>query len=375
MKAHMHPEPLETRIAPATFLVSAVDLKAVDVGNPTLSAMDQANEINAAANVLVDFAFLAGATDKIFFDSNRNGTQEATDLLLVQIDAGNAMVFLNDRDGDGVFSPDELTGLAVSDGFKGVIKTDVAGSISTVLKPGTNEVLLTGGKFTLEAASIAKLDIEGVVTGTISAGNNITDVTAGKGVYAPFQNSSVNKVLSGTAQNGNTISFGGGAFSVNTFAPLGAGGNITDITLARGANTITAGAGLDGTTGNGANGGAITNVTISDAFEAIAITGGAGGLASASNLATGGTGGAVSGITIGGKVIAGNVSVKSGAGGASNGAAGGNGGDGGGVSGVAISFAQMFGNIDVVSGAGGAASNTVGGNGGASGSLAEVKIT
>ena len=195
MKTHTHPEPLETRIAPATFLVSAVDLKAVDVGNPTLSAMDQSNEINAAANVLVDFAFLAGATDKIFFDSNRNGTQDATDLLLVQIDAGNAMVFLNDRDGDGVFSPDELTGLAVSDGFKGVIKTDVAGSISTVLKPGTNEVLLTGGKFTLEAASIAKLDLAGVVTGTISAGNNITDVTAGKGVYAPFQNSSVNKAV------------------------------------------------------------------------------------------------------------------------------------------------------------------------------------
>ena len=57
---------------------------------------------------------------------------------------------------DGVFSPDELTGLAVSDGFKASIKTDVAGSISTVLEAG--DTVATGGTLTLQSASIAKLD-------------------------------------------------------------------------------------------------------------------------------------------------------------------------------------------------------------------------
>ncbi len=93
--------------------------------------MDQPNEIKAAAAVRnVDAAFLQSMGDKLFFDSNNSGKSEASDLLLVQVNAGKAMVFLNDRDGDGVFSPDELTGLAASDGFRAIIKTDVAGSVS-----------------------------------------------------------------------------------------------------------------------------------------------------------------------------------------------------------------------------------------------------
>ena len=162
MKNHTHPEILEARIAPATFLVSAVDLKVVDTATPTVSAMNLANEINSTTTVGASIGFLAGATDKVFFDANRNGTFEASDLLLVQVDAGKAMIFFTDRDGDGVFSPDELTGLAVGDGFKANIKTDVAGSISTVLN-SNDEVVFTGGKYTLENNSIAKLDIAGVV--------------------------------------------------------------------------------------------------------------------------------------------------------------------------------------------------------------------
>src|SRR6187397_815127 len=114
------PEILESRIAPAIFLVSAADLKVLDVTIPAtpVNAMDLTSETNSATNVSVDVAFLQGTGDKLFFDSNNNGKQDATDMLLVQIDAGNAMIFLDDRDGNGVFSPDELTGLAVSDGFQ-----------------------------------------------------------------------------------------------------------------------------------------------------------------------------------------------------------------------------------------------------------------
>src|SRR5690349_10952527 len=121
-------EPLETRIAPATFLVGGLDLKVRDVTNPAAvtDANDLQTEKDAATNVGVDFAFLQSAGDKLFFDSNFNGKADATDFLLVQVDTGKAMVFLNDRDGDGLFSPDELTGLAVSTNFSATLKGDVA---------------------------------------------------------------------------------------------------------------------------------------------------------------------------------------------------------------------------------------------------------
>src|SRR6188508_1935933 len=101
MKIQPRPEPLEARIAPATFLVSASELLVTDASIPGVSVMDQPNETNSAGNVGVDFAFLMGATDQLVFDSNHNGNLDATDRRLVQIEAGNAMIFLNDRDGDG----------------------------------------------------------------------------------------------------------------------------------------------------------------------------------------------------------------------------------------------------------------------------------
>src|SRR5262245_39551820 len=139
MKICSRPEPLEVRIAPAVFLVSSVDTKVFDLTIPATptDAMNGANELQANTNANSDSAFLMQAGDKLQWDANHNGKADAADPLMVQITSGKAMVFLTDRDSDGAFQMDELTGLAVGNGsgtaFGATIKTDVFGSIATVL--------------------------------------------------------------------------------------------------------------------------------------------------------------------------------------------------------------------------------------------------
>src|SRR4029434_2389790 len=89
-----HPEILEVRIAPATFLVSPNSLIVTDqAGN---DAQDLANEVQAATNDGANSAVLLATGDKLVFDSNRNGKIDKTDALLVQVNGGRAMVFLTD---------------------------------------------------------------------------------------------------------------------------------------------------------------------------------------------------------------------------------------------------------------------------------------
>jgi hypothetical protein len=176
------PEPLEARIAPATFLVSAGTLVNGDALNVTDEAGADAenlpNETTAAANAGADTALLLATNDKLVFDSNRNGKIDGTDALLVQVESGSAMVFLTDFDDNLVFSKTEISGLAVSDGFGGQIKTDVNGTIGTFLT-ASNEVLLTTGRFNLQGGSISSLRVEGAIHGDLIAGGNISDIQIG----------------------------------------------------------------------------------------------------------------------------------------------------------------------------------------------------
>ena len=57
----------------------------------------QARFLVRAVRARFDRDVRLGAADVLVFDSNHNGNLDATDRRLVQIEAGSAMFFLNDR--------------------------------------------------------------------------------------------------------------------------------------------------------------------------------------------------------------------------------------------------------------------------------------
>jgi len=69
----------------------------------------------------------------------------------------------------------------------------------------------------------------------------------GAPVLAGIGETSVGRLSTGTAAAAATYSLGTGNLQVNTFTPTAAGGNITDVTLARGASIVIAGTGATGT--------------------------------------------------------------------------------------------------------------------------------
>jgi hypothetical protein len=363
MKRFISPEPLEARIAPAVFLVSATSPEIFDSsGN---NAEDLPNEIAAQTNVGADAAILMITGDKLVFDANRNNQIDTTDPLFVQVDAGHAMVFLRDLNDDFVFDRTELRGMAVSDAFAGLVQGDVNGNIGTFLT-ATDEVLLTNGRLTLQPSSIATLHISGAVTGNIAAGGNITDLTIGKPILAGAGETSVGRLSTGTEADEVSYNFGNTNLQVNAFTPTGAGGNIGNVTLARGATTIIAGDGASSAIGF--DGGSVTNLKVLDLFSQTSITSGRGGNGTAGNA---GNAGAIEHLTLTGTVSDGPITVASGSG--ANSTGGGNGGAGGLINDVTIQVPQLFGSIEFDAGSGGNAPAT-GGNGGPSGAVQHVTI-
>ncbi len=199
MKTVYSPEPLESRIAPANFLVSATSLQVLD--STGITAEDLPNEVAARTNVDATVAVLMLAGDKLFFDTNRNNQIDKTDPLFVQVDAGASMVFMRDLNDDLVFDRTELRGMAVSDAFAGVVEGDVNGSIGTFLS-ASNEVLLVTNRLTLEPSSIVSLKIQGAVTGNIGAGGSIADLSIGNPLFAGAAETSVGRLSTGTAADG-----------------------------------------------------------------------------------------------------------------------------------------------------------------------------
>src|SRR5438105_13248762 len=159
---HLRFEALESRLAPANLFVSAAALTVKDaVGN---DAQNLASEISAQAATGATKAILLNAGDALVFDSNDNHVRDPQERVLVSVTAGKAMAFVSDGFGPtaSAFDENELSGLAVSDGFKGTVNTDVNGSITTTLD--------ATGQFTqtaLQNASIAGLTIAGRVFGDL----------------------------------------------------------------------------------------------------------------------------------------------------------------------------------------------------------------
>jgi hypothetical protein len=301
------PEILETRIAPATFLVSGTSLEVTDFTTPTgVPAQDSPVENAAQVESGADYAVLLSSGDKLFFDSNGNGKADASDALMASITEGQAMVFFSDETSNLAFNLSEITGLAISDGFSGIIKTDVYGSIVTALD-ATGAFTATGGNLTVLQSSIAKLEISGAVYGSIIAGGDIENLKVGKAIFESFLTPSVEQLLTSDAANGVNIDVGNANFLMAYKGSVANAGNLENVTLDRGATEIQTGNGAaDGT------GGSITNLTILDQFGNLTIETGDGGMAS---KGVGGDGGHISKMKIASKYAGDNISISTGDGG------------------------------------------------------------
>src|SRR5688572_22374116 len=102
-------EILESRIAPATFLVNPRTLEVTDASSGA-SAQDSVPEDFARTFADVDAAFLMASGDKLIFDSNANERADLGETVLVSVVSGQAMIFMTDRDANGLFDPFEITG-------------------------------------------------------------------------------------------------------------------------------------------------------------------------------------------------------------------------------------------------------------------------
>lgn len=254
MKTIPHsPEALESRIAPAQYFLGVNVFDVVDKDEVSV------NDTASAALVGADLAVLLKAGDTLIFDTNANHVFDTGEVVFAKVTGGSALVFAKNIDMDTTVDPDEMTSLAVSDGFNGAIDGSLRGSVVTSLPMSG-----TFDPTKLLDASIAGFTITGRMHGSILAGKNISNVQ----VETDFQavaGLSLEGLRCGTAAHGQTVSYDAGATTKTlafTLTKEGeAGGNITNVTLGHGATDILAGAGNSSKVGNAGNGGTITGLT------------------------------------------------------------------------------------------------------------------
>ena len=178
---------------------------------PATDAQNIASEIAAQTTTGATKAVLLNAGDALVFDQNDNHIRDAQERVLVSATAGKAIVFLSDGFGPtaGAFDQNEVSGLSVSNSFRGVVHTDVNGSITTTID--------SAGQFTpttLQNASIAGLTVDGRVFGDLIAGKNISNVRIGSGLFTSTAEQSVSDILLGTAADQDDVRY---AFLGNPF--------------------------------------------------------------------------------------------------------------------------------------------------------------
>jgi hypothetical protein len=287
------PEPLEHRIAPATIIV----------GNPNLTTDTEYSDAPFVAtsgeNVTDPIALAVGgsgvgepgtfllklsAGDSVIRFTSTGNTE------FIRVIKGSAVAFFVDYNEDNEVQPEELTGLALSKGADVSVKGTVFGDVVTMLDANFS-IDLAEGQTGLGSNEhkIARLAIEDVVGG-IYAGGSITNVSAGN----------VGRLVSGTAANGFTFDFfpdvAGGAGTIAFAADANvAGPNISKVIAKSIGDRIEAGSG-----GASAKGGSISNVQITADSTGLVIQAGNGGNAVAGGKTSGGAGGTLSRIFVGG---------------------------------------------------------------------------
>ena len=343
---------LESRIAPALFFVSGVDLKIRDA-----TGADLPGDTSAATAAGAAKALLLHKGDSLVYDANGDHKVSPGEPVMFIDSAGQSMVFFTDLNSDSKFEPTDFSGLAVGDGFKGTINGVLHGSVATLLR--------TDGGFdatTIQASSIAGITLNGSIDGSVVAGKNITGIVAklppgGNPVALDITRS----IFAGNSFNGGSLSLNGDNKSLMPSYTPGdgeAGGNVSKITLPGGVVGIFAGNAGNSATGDGAKGGDILSINLGGSAEAT-LSAGAGGNATSG---VGGPGGNIIGATI--KIHFGLIGIAGGQGGSST---NGSGGAGGKISGVTLTVLDDGTEGSITGGQGGDAGGT--GTAGAGGAI------
>lgn len=299
-------EALEARIAPAA--LTGINYKAITLGSPQLVKAGEGLSTSA----------------------------DGTGSLLLAVEKGQALVFTTDLNGNGRFDPNEITGVSAGNGLKFTSFVDINGDIVTNLQsngqltdstPGTadrdGKIILNSRIEGITLRSVTQADLPANVSvanrialssysihGFIYAGGGL-GVSGGNGLVidtsgiadqvAKFSGGNVDRqtadvipnvagVLTGTAINGSTFTFGLGQ-PAGKFAPFvptsgQAGGDVIGIRVGAGAdNPLVAltpaayslGVIVTGDGGIGGRGGNVENVTIFGDTGGLRIVAGNGG--------------------------------------------------------------------------------------------------
>lgn len=237
MRPMLRLETLESRDTPVDYFAAGNSLAIETAGGVSVNRPADAALVGATGAVLLR------AGDRLLYDADGDNAVDpfdphtglGADRELVRVDAGRAVVFLRNFDGDIGHEPDEVSGLALSDGFRGTVGTDVRGDVATVLGPG-DALTLAGLTAHVEFATIAGLTVDGRVAGDVLAGNRISNLAVGHNLFVPGTLPSAQVIATGSATDGRTVSFGGpGGFTADYTQPAAvAGGNISNVRLAAG---------------------------------------------------------------------------------------------------------------------------------------------
>jgi len=379
-------EVLEARIAPANIFFNPT-------GDDTIRSYQGFNKQavhqspSSATIAGADHAVLLSPGDKLYVDSTptfvgkktkRHQVVDTNDsVLLLTVSQGTGLAFLTDLDGDDVFDTGELTGLILGNKFRGQAE-DVSGSVATAkLKlpaPGEQK-----GMAVITNSSIESLTVTGSIGGHLLAGNSLAGIDIQS---APDTGFSVESIATGSATSGLDVFFGRNNLTTGQFVPNAKGGDISDVTLAHGTATITAGDGADRSAGGSVKGIAIT--TQAGELQITAGKGGFGGEILRKGLKAG-DGGDIDGVVIESQV-SGSVALTAGEGGYGgyvegvgdddDSYFGGSGGRGGNVSDVTITLAASptpFARFDARGGNGG--EGQIRGNGGNGGSVEAITVS
>lgn len=393
-------ECLEARIAPAVIFLSGDSASVTDKDGVSVNVSGTADDFASTV------AFLVKKGDSVILDTNGNHAVDPGEVEYAKVTGGAAFFFAKDINTNNSFGADEITGIAYGDGFKAVIHGDVNGSVISLLN---KEYAASIGD--IQDASLAGLTVSGRIKGHLAAGRNIANVVIG--AEAAGTDFAVTSIRTGTATNDVNYPFNGLIQFGPTFGfgKTIAGGNISNVTLTKGAGAIIAGEGASSAIINGGAGGSVSKITFIDAVNKFHIAGGPGGNSSLPK-GKGGVGGSVSQLTLEftsdaasldkplGKILgggggrgntggkAGDVSkstltfkadalhefvISGGIGGdATDGNFSGRGGLGGSVIGVTVTATGKVDRMTFAGGDGGFASLGVGGNGG---NVSGVKFT
>lgn len=327
------PEFLEMRIAPASFFLDAAGVLSTPGG--VLPDYVDGSADKAASGADAAFHFRKGDVLRVL-GGGPSG-------LLLGVEQGMAEAFFSFAAGGGL----EMTGLAVSDGFKGMAHLE--GSVATLLD--------AAGRFTptqWQHASIAKLTLGTDAGGDLFAGGDIGNVRVILGKSDSGKAVSFDEIAAGSAVADHFVSLDGGGTVLDpswTDPAEGTdGGRIKNLRLPHGATLIETGRGFSSETGRGGDGGDIVGIKIGEQRGDLSIQTGDG----AEGAKGGGRGGDVRGITVGrsGDDIA--ISTGDGGGGLEDsGSRGGAGGDVADLSVFGGSSSQVLQNLGISTGVGG----------------------